>query len=56
MQKVYCDGTNSLVVRAHLICRARIDAGLVVDGQVIDLNRVELPEGVRVVDRRFGEE
>jgi hypothetical protein len=36
--------------------RARVDVDLVVDGEVIDLNRVELPEGVRVVDRRFEKE
>jgi hypothetical protein len=36
--------------------RARIDIDLVVDGKAIDLNRVKLPENVRVVDRRFEEE
>lgn len=34
--------------------RARIDLTLVVDGSVIDLNRVRFPEGVTVVDAREG--
>ena len=33
--------------------RARIDVELVIDGQIIDLNHIELPDGVKVVDRRF---
>ncbi len=36
--------------------RARIDIGLVVDGKIIDLNQVRLPDGVRVFDRRFDDE
>jgi hypothetical protein len=34
--------------------RARIDLSLVVDGSVIDLNRIRFPEGVTVVDARKG--
>jgi len=33
--------------------RARIDIELVIDGKVIDLNRLKLPEAVTVSDRRF---
>lgn len=33
--------------------RARIDIELVVDGKVIDLNRVRFPDGVTVFDKRF---
>lgn len=33
--------------------RIRIDVELVVDGEVIDLNRIEFPEGVTVFDKRF---
>ncbi len=36
--------------------RVRIDVELVVDGEVIDLNRVAFPEGVAVFDRRFDAE
>jgi hypothetical protein len=32
--------------------RARIDVELVVDGQILDLNRIPLPEGVKVIDQR----
>lgn len=33
--------------------RARVDIELVVDGQVIDLNRIVLPDDARIIDRRF---
>jgi len=33
--------------------RARVDVVLVVDGQVVDLNRIELPGDTPVLDRRF---
>jgi len=33
--------------------RARIDIDLVIDGQVIDLNRIALPHDTPIVDRRF---
>jgi hypothetical protein len=36
--------------------RARIDLELVVDGAIIDLNRVEIPDDIRLVDRRFGKD
>lgn len=35
--------------------RARIDIELVVDGKVIDLNHVEFPDGVVIIDHRFPE-
>jgi hypothetical protein len=34
--------------------RARVDIVLVVDGRVVDLNRLELPGETPIVDRRFG--
>jgi len=34
------------------IYRARVDLTLVVDGQVIDLNRIRLPADTLVIDRR----
>lgn len=33
--------------------RARVDIELIVDGEVVDLNRVRLPEGTPILDRRF---
>jgi hypothetical protein len=33
--------------------RARVDMELVIDGNVIDLNRVELPSDALIVDKRF---
>ena len=36
--------------------RARIDVELVVDGKIIDLNRIRFPDGVKVIDYRFDEE
>jgi len=36
--------------------RARVDIHLVVDGKVIDLNRIRLPKNVTVIDRRFDDE
>jgi hypothetical protein len=36
--------------------RARVDIELVIDGQVIDLNRTRLPQDARLVDRRFPEQ
>jgi len=33
--------------------RARIDIELVIDGEIIDLNRIRLPQDARIVDRRF---
>jgi len=34
--------------------RARVDIILVVDGRVVDLNRIEFPGETPIVDRRFG--
>ncbi|MBW3597910.1 MAG: hypothetical protein KY475_11625 [Planctomycetes bacterium] len=39
--------------RAGFFNRARIDVDLVIDGEVIDLNKTRLPDGVTVLDRRF---
>jgi hypothetical protein len=33
--------------------RARIDIDLVVDGQIVDLNRIKLPENTPIEDKRF---
>ena len=33
--------------------RARVDIELVVDGNVIDLNRIEFPKDAQILDRRF---
>lgn len=33
--------------------RARVDVVLVVDGKVIDLNRIKLPENTTIIDHRF---
>lgn len=33
--------------------RARVDIELVLDGEIIDLNRVRLPQDARIIDRRF---
>ena len=35
--------------------RARVDIELIVDGEIIDLNRIALPQDARLVDRRFPE-
>ncbi len=35
--------------------RARVDIVLVVDGKVIDLNRIKLPENTPIIDRRFNQ-
>lgn len=35
--------------------RARVDIELVIDGEVIDLNRIALPRDAQIVDRRFSE-
>jgi hypothetical protein len=39
--------------RLGFINRARIDLQLVVDGEVIDLNRIPLPPGTPIIDRRW---
>ena len=33
--------------------RARVDIELVIDGNIVDLNRVRLPKDARIIDRRF---
>ena len=33
--------------------RARVDIELVVDGKIIDLNRIQLPPDTPIVDKRF---
>lgn len=38
---------------AGFMYRLRVDMELVVDGNVIDLNRVPLPQDSRIIDRRF---
>jgi len=34
------------------LCRARVDIELVVDGEIVDLNRVPLPADTRIIDKR----
>ena len=48
---VAVDKTNDKTV--SFFYRARIDIELVVDGKVIDLNRIKLPENTPIVDKRF---
>jgi hypothetical protein len=38
------------------LCRARIDLDLIVDGTTVDLNQIQLPKNVRVIDRLFSGE
>jgi len=45
------DGTRPTSHRS----RARVDIVLVVDGKIVDLNRIELPSDTPIVDRRFKE-
>ena len=33
--------------------RARIDLELVVDGKIIDLNRIQIPSDAPIIDKRF---
>jgi hypothetical protein len=42
--------------RAGHVFRARVDIVLIVDGKVVDLNRIPLPADTLVVDRRFTKE
>jgi hypothetical protein len=39
----------------RFVFRARVDIVLVVDGQIVDLNRVPLPKNTPIVDNRFTE-
>jgi len=39
--------------RLGFLNRARVDIELVLDGEIIDLNRLRLPEDARIIDRRF---
>ena len=39
--------------RKGFLRRARVDVVLVVDGRVVDLNRIQLPGGTPILDRRF---
>ena len=47
------DRKTNAPVYEPLIMRARIDLELVVDGDVVDLNRIPLPAETPIVDRRF---
>jgi len=47
------DRKTNAPVYEPLIMRARIDLELVVDGDVVDLNRIPLPTETPIVDRRF---
>ena len=40
----------------HYIRRARIDIELIVDGNIVDLNRIPLPPDTPIIDNRFKEE
>ena len=35
--------------------RARIDIELIVDGKIVDLNRIPLPIDTQIIDKRFQE-
>jgi hypothetical protein len=39
--------------RVGFLSRARVDIELVLDGEIIDLNRIRLPADARIIDRRF---
>jgi len=43
---------SELVDDAVLMQRARVDIELVVDGDVIDLNRIHMPADTRIIDKR----
>jgi hypothetical protein len=43
------DGTN----RAGFRYRARVDIVLIVDGKIVDLNRIQIPADTPVIDHRF---
>lgn len=38
---------------AGFLNRARVDIELVLDGEIIDLNRIRLPQDAQLIDRRF---
>ena len=40
-------------LRQGFTCRARLDIVLTVDGTIVDLNRIPLPKGTMLEDRRF---
>ena len=40
-------------IRERFIMRARTDVELIVDGDIVDLNRISLPPNTPVVDKRF---
>ena len=41
------------VVQSLKVKRARIDIELVVDGNIVDLNRIPLPADTPIIDKRF---
>jgi hypothetical protein len=49
------NGSLTLIKRhkEYNIVRARIDIELVVDGDIVDLNRIGLPMDTPIIDKRF---
>jgi hypothetical protein len=48
-----CDPKDSRGSRLFPVWRARIDIELIVDGNLVDLNRIPLPADTPIIDKRF---
>lgn len=47
------DGGRSLSKESSQVMRCRADIELIVDGQIVDLNRIALPADTPIIDKRF---
>lgn len=47
------DGGRSLPKEPARLMRCRVDIELIVDGQIVDLNRIALPADTPIIDKRF---
>jgi len=45
---------DSIAAGVRIFRRARIDIELIVDGDIVDLNRIPLPADAPIIDKRFG--
>ncbi|QDU35754.1 hypothetical protein Mal4_00360 [Maioricimonas rarisocia] len=50
------EDSKGAIAQRVTIRRARAEIELIVDGDVVDLNRIRLPENTPIIDRRFPEE
>ena len=55
-REIESDSKRERVRKQHRMKRARLDIELIVDGDIVDLNRIPLSADTPIIDKRFKDE